>query len=161
MTRSTTFIAALTIACTLFGCANAPDADAVDVITAELGEEHFELVEMSDDDGFIDVEVYYSAGQAEEIQTGIFRWPATDPTPIELTEMLANIPERVINHATPVDGPADGPADGSVDGPVDGPAVSHTVVWPRLLVEARVFRLWNLGLDCDQTDGHSDCLQTR
>jgi len=149
MTRSTTFIAALTIACTLFGCANAPDADAVDVVTAELGEEHFELVEMSDDDGFIDVEVYYSAGQAEEIQTGIFRWPATDPTPIELTEMLANIPERVINHATPV------------DGPVDGPTVSHTVVWPRLLVEARVFRLWNLGLDCDETGGHSDCLQTR
>jgi len=102
MTRNIAIALMLAIASALVGCASMGDGSDVSVVTADQDEQHFELTTMQTNDGYIDAEVYYSAGQGEEVAQGTFRWLDGEVVPAELLDILANIPDAIIIDATPI-----------------------------------------------------------
>ncbi|MCB9592434.1 MAG: hypothetical protein H6719_06860 [Sandaracinaceae bacterium] len=151
MTRTIAITVFFALSTLFVGCAaEGADSDSdVGVVRAFFDEQDFELVEMHDADGFIDVDVYYAVGQEERIGHEVFRWPAAEPTPIELLERLHTVDPRVLDAARPL----------SADG-FEAPTISPDHVWPRLLQEARIERRFELPSGCEDV-GLADCAQAR
>jgi len=138
-------LAALLLLCTaLVGCA--ADGEGVEVVTSDLGETRFELVEVRSPEGRIDVDVYFEAGQAEEVSRH-FDWAESEPVPPELVTLLAQLDDDVLADARPLS--AD---DARVE-------IDPEAIWPRLLQLARFEREQRTWAErCDDTTGFTDCV---
>ena len=144
MTRQTLLAALVLLATALVGCA--AEQDGVEVVTADLDDAHFELVELHGEGDRIDVEIYYQAGQAEEVSRH-FEWGATDPIPTELVSLIAGFREDLLAEARPLSADAQ---------PVQ---IDREAVWPRLLQLARFERELSLATPrCDDTTGFTHCI---
>ena len=147
MTRSIVLAVLFALSTVVVGCAAEGTDSEVAVITAALEDQQFELVEMHDEDGFIDVDLYYAVGQAEEIAHESFRWPAAEPTPSALLERLRDVDPRLLADAHPLS-----------DDSFETPTISIDRVWPRILQEVQLESRIVRPAGCPESIGLADCL---
>lgn len=144
MTRYAAIALVLTLSSAFAGCATS--ADDVDVVTASLEDQYFELTEIRGDDGFIDVEVYYAVGQSEEIANEHFQWPAIEPVPQDLIDRLRTVDPDILATATPV------------AGDLEEPTVDLGAAWPRILQQVRLAQGFHVDrVDLCAQSGLRDC----